>query len=72
MTVFSVTWRVPGWRVRTVIIIVIYLVAFRWAPHAAIPLAVGGTLGGLLAAEPEPRQVLGPRSGRGPVPGGAR
>jgi hypothetical protein len=48
----SVTWCPPVYRVRIVIIIVVYLGAFRLAPHDAGPLAAGSILGGLLAAEP--------------------
>ena len=44
-----VSWRRPGPRVRAVIVIIIYLAAFRFAPHEAVPLTVGGALGGLLA-----------------------
>jgi hypothetical protein len=36
-----------------VIVIVIYLAAFRYAPSQSVPLALGGVLGGLLAIEPQ-------------------
>lgn len=52
MPTVSITWRQPGPRFRVVIIIVIYVGAFRFAPHETIPLALGSLLGGLLAAEP--------------------
>jgi hypothetical protein len=52
MPMLSVRWRSPAYRVRAVIIVVIYLAAFRLAPHDSVPLAVGSGLGGLLAAEP--------------------
>jgi hypothetical protein len=52
MPKLSVTWRRPVYRVRAVIIIVIYLGAYRLAPHDAVPLAAGSVLGALLAAEP--------------------
>jgi hypothetical protein len=66
MTMISVSWRPPAYRVRAVIIIVIYLAAFRLAPHEAVPLAVGSVLGGLLAAEPARslRVARAPRSTR--------
>jgi hypothetical protein len=35
-----------------VIVIVIYLAAFRFAPSDSVPLALGGALGGLLATQP--------------------
>jgi hypothetical protein len=35
-----------------VIIIVVYLGAFRLAPHESVPLAIGSVLGGRRAAEP--------------------
>jgi hypothetical protein len=55
-----VSWRQPGPRVRAVIIIIIYLGAFRFVPHEAVALALGGTLGGFLAAEPaRPLRVSG-------------
>jgi len=41
-----------GPRLRAVIVIVIYLAAFRFAPGDSVPLALGGALGGLLAMEP--------------------
>jgi hypothetical protein len=52
MPVLSVRWRSPAYRVRAVIIVVIYLAAFHLAPQDWVPLAVGSVLGGLLAAEP--------------------
>jgi len=36
-----------------VIVIVIYLVIFRYAPGQSLPLALGGAIGGLLAVEPQ-------------------
>lgn len=64
MPVLSVRWRSPGYRVRAVIIIVIYLTAFHLAPHDWVPLAVGSVLSGLLAAEPAGSRRVGrtPRS----------
>ena len=50
MYVFRVCWRMPGYRVRAVIVIVIYLCVFRLAPHASVPLTGGAVLGSLLAA----------------------
>jgi hypothetical protein len=44
----------PGSRQRTVIIIVIYLAAFRLAPGDSLALAVGTALTSLLAIEPAP------------------
>jgi hypothetical protein len=51
MSVFCVSWQNPGPWLRLVITIVIYVGAFRFAPSAATPLALGGTLGSLLTAE---------------------
>lgn len=42
----------PGPQLRAVIVIVIYLAAFRLVPGDAMPLAVGSVLGGLVAIEP--------------------
>jgi len=52
----------PGPRLRTVIVIVIYLAAARVAPADTVPLALGGALGGFLAAEPaRPRTAAATR-----------
>jgi hypothetical protein len=59
-----ITVRQPGARVRGVVVIIIYLTAFRLAPHADVPLALGGLLGGWLAAEPRlPRLSYAGREG---------
>jgi hypothetical protein len=50
--IFCVSLPRPGPRLRAVIIIVIYLGAFRLAPNDSVPLALGGFLGSLLAAQP--------------------
>jgi hypothetical protein len=42
----------PAPRLRAVIVIIIYLAAFRLAPGDSVPLALGGALGGMLAIEP--------------------
>lgn len=42
----------PAPRLRPVIVIIIYLAAFKFAPGDSVPLALGGVLGGLLALEP--------------------
>jgi hypothetical protein len=42
----------PAPRLRAVIVIVIYLGAFRLAPNDSVPLALGGLLGSLVAAHP--------------------
>jgi len=65
MQVFSITWRQPGWRIRMVIIIIVYVGAFRLAPHEVVPLGLGGTLGGLLGMEPARTEQAGV------TPGGA-
>jgi hypothetical protein len=44
-------------RPRAVIVIVIYLTAFRLAPGDSLPLAVGTVLAGLLAIEPTPDRI---------------
>lgn len=51
MSVFCILWQKPSPWLRLMITIVIYLGAFRFAPDAAVPLALGGTLGSILAAE---------------------
>lgn len=50
MSTFCISAQKPGPWLRLVITIVIYLVAIRMAPNAATTLALGGTLGSLLAA----------------------
>jgi hypothetical protein len=42
MSVFCILWQKPSPWLRLVITIVIYLGAFRFAPGAAAPLALGG------------------------------
>ena len=49
---FCVRWQQPSGRTRVVIIIVIYVAAFHLAPHAALPLALGGLLSSWLTASP--------------------
>jgi hypothetical protein len=51
MSVFCILWQKPSPWLRLVITIVIYLGAFRFAPDAAVPLALGGALGTIRAAE---------------------
>jgi|HubBroStandDraft_2_1064218.scaffolds.fasta_scaffold981738_1 hypothetical protein len=51
MSVFCILWQKPSPWLRLVITIVIYLGAFRFAPGAAAPLALGGALASMLAAE---------------------
>lgn len=53
MPVLCISLPRPGPRVRAVIVIVIYLAAFRYAPSQSVPLALGGVLGGLLAIDPQ-------------------
>jgi hypothetical protein len=63
---FYITWRQPGVRVRAVIVIVIYVMSFRLAPHLAIPLAASGLAGGWLATVPtRPRLTYYTAGGRG-------
>jgi hypothetical protein len=45
MPIFCISLPRPGPRLRAVIVIVIYLVAFRIAPGDSIPLSLGGILG---------------------------
>jgi hypothetical protein len=52
MPIFCISIPRPGPRLRVVIVIIIYLAAFRFAPDDSVPLAFGGALGGLLALEP--------------------
>jgi hypothetical protein len=52
MRILCITQPRLGPRLRAVIVIVIYLAAFRLAPSASVQLALGGVLGGLLAIEP--------------------
>jgi hypothetical protein len=52
MPVLCIALPRPGPRLRAVVVIVIYLAAFRLAPGDTVPLALGGLLGGLLAIEP--------------------
>jgi hypothetical protein len=62
MPVFCISLPWPGPRLRAVIVIVIYLAAFRFAPGDTMPLALGSILGGLLAIEPaRPLRVGGTR-----------
>jgi hypothetical protein len=51
MPILCVTLPRLGPRRRIVIVIVIYLAAFRLAPGDSVALALGGALGGLLAIE---------------------
>jgi hypothetical protein len=51
MPIFCISLPRPGPRLRAVIVIAIYLAAFRLAPGDSVPLALGGALGGLLAFE---------------------
>jgi hypothetical protein len=61
MPVLSICWRRPAYRARIVIIIVVYLSAFRLAPHESVALAAGGVLGTLMAGLParprRPRRI---------------
>jgi hypothetical protein len=52
MPVFCISVPRSGPRLRAVIVIIIYLAAFRVAPGDGVPLALGGALGGMLALEP--------------------
>jgi hypothetical protein len=52
MRIFCISVPWPGPRLRPVIVIIIYLAAFRLAPGDSVPLALGGALGGMLAFEP--------------------
>jgi hypothetical protein len=62
MSVLCIPIPRPDMRIRAVIVIVIYLAAFRIAPGASVPLALGGVLGCLLAVEPaRPRRSRGAR-----------
>jgi hypothetical protein len=51
MPIFCISVPRPGPRLRAVIVIIIYLAAFRLAPGDSVPLALGGALGGMLALE---------------------
>jgi len=53
MPTFCISLPRPGSRPRAVIVIVIYLAAFRLAPGDSLPL-VGIVLAGLFAIEPAP------------------
>jgi hypothetical protein len=57
MPVLSICWRRPAYRAR----IVVYLSAFRLAPHEPVALAAGGVLGTLMAGLParprRPRRI---------------
>jgi hypothetical protein len=53
MPVLCISLPRPGPRFRAVIVIVIYLAAFRFAPGQSMPLALGGLLGSLLGIEPK-------------------
>jgi hypothetical protein len=61
MPIFCISLPRPGPRLRPVIVIIIYLAAFKFAPGDSLPLALGGALGGLLAVEPAraPRETPG-------------
>jgi hypothetical protein len=61
MPIFCVSVPRPGPRLRPVIVIIIYLAAFRLAPGDSVPLALGGALGGMLALEPAWTQAAGAR-----------
>lgn len=52
MPTFSITWRQPGMHVRMIIIILIYVDTWYFAPHMTMPVVLGSLLGGLLTAEP--------------------
>jgi hypothetical protein len=56
MPVLSVCWRRPSYRIayrlRVVVIIVVYLSAFHLVPRASVALAAGSLLGLLLGGEP--------------------
>jgi hypothetical protein len=54
----------PGPRMRAVIVIIIYLAAFKIAPGDSVPLALGGALGGLLALEPAWATPVTPEAAR--------
>lgn len=58
MPTFCISLPRLGSRQRAVIVIVIYLAAFRLAPGDGVPLAVGSLLAGLLAIEPAPADRL--------------
>lgn len=58
MTYLCVTWRQPGTRVRAVIIIIVYVVAFRLAPTMAVSLAIGGLLAAWLLAVPGQPRII--------------
>jgi hypothetical protein len=51
MSVFCIVWQKPGPWLRLLVTIVIYLVAVRFAPGEATPLALGATLGNLLSVQ---------------------
>jgi hypothetical protein len=51
MSVLCISLPRPGPRFRAVIVIVIYLTAFRYAPGQSLPLALGSLLGGLLVTQ---------------------
>lgn len=58
MPVLCISLPRPGPRLRAAIVIVIYLAAARVAPADMVPLALGGALGGFLAAEPARPQTM--------------
>jgi hypothetical protein len=42
----------PGVWIRVIVVVAVFVLALRWAPGAAIPLGIGGWLGGWLADAP--------------------
>jgi hypothetical protein len=62
MSVLCISLSRPGPRLRAVIVIVIYLTTFRYAPGQSVPLALGGVLGSLLAIEPQPADGMAERA----------
>jgi hypothetical protein len=40
-----IPWTRLGVRARVVIVVLVFMIAARWAPDATVPLGIGGSLG---------------------------
>jgi hypothetical protein len=52
----------PGPLIRVIIIVVVYVLAVRWAPGDVLPLSVGALLGGWLGVSVGPEPVGPPKA----------